>query len=88
MPFVNEEHRNKPDLEIPGDRCYNYYKQFVDEWRANPRWTTVDTMYQWVLKSHDAEVKWETAKQLAWQVFFNLHVMPYELKKREENGDI
>ena len=28
------------------------------------------------------------AYALAWQVFFNLHVMEYERKKREENGDV
>jgi len=28
------------------------------------------------------------AMWLAWQVFFQLHVIPYELEKREANGDI
>jgi hypothetical protein len=30
----------------------------------------------------------QSAIDLAWQVFFQLHVMHYEHQKREENGDI
>lgn len=28
------------------------------------------------------------AHMLAWEVFFNLHVMEYERKKREKNGEV
>jgi len=73
-----------------GDICYSYYKPMVDKWKANPRWTTAHEIYKNlhmmpVGKMTDDE--W-AAKDLAWQVFFQLYVMPYELKKREENGDI
>lgn len=78
----------------PGDRCYYYYKPMVDRWKANPRWTTAHEIYKDVLRVM-VEQKFEEfptddyiAMKLAWQVFFQLYVMPYELRKREENGDI
>lgn len=30
----------------------------------------------------------KAAKELAWQVFFSLHVLPYEILKRTENGEV
>ena len=88
MPFVNKEHRANQDSNIPGDRCYLFYKDMMTSWRANPCWTTADEIYAFVLDTNQPSPEWQRAKELAWQVFFQLHVMPYELKKLKENGDI
>jgi hypothetical protein len=84
----------------PGDRCYSFYKSMVNKWKRNPRWTTADEIYRNIidhrhnLDSGDNVIhseiafEYQVARELAWQVFFQLYVMPYELKKREENGDI
>lgn len=99
MPFITQ-HRRKIIYESglgldglgelqPGDRCYYFYKQMVEKWRAQPRWTTAHE----IMKHFADEGEFPTlddmvASRLAWDVFFQLYVMPYELKKREENGDI
>ena len=95
MPFVKQDRRaiidggGFPVDGQPGDFCYLYYKPMVDAWSADPRWTTADAIYQDVLERRPIMAPNKVAAlDLAWQVFFNLHVMPYELKKREENGDI
>ena len=94
MPFITQERRKliaknklKKDEFEPGDRCFIAYNCLVYEWKANPRWATVDRLYQTVLE-HNFTREDAAAWQLAWQVFFQLHVMPYEQKKRKENGDI
>ena len=98
MPFVKPDRRlllnagkiRSADLE-PGDRCYLYYKKMVEAWRAEPRWTTAHTIYKsnfMAVSRDEFSLDNYTARYLAWLVFFQLHVMPYELKKREENGDI
>ena len=84
MPFVDQEHRDNPDREIPGDRCYVEYKKIMEAWNKSPRWRTVDKLVGETFGWGDTE----RAKFLAFMVFFNLHVMDYELKKREENGDV
>lgn len=100
MPFIKQERRKiieESGLGLdglgevqPGDRCYVFYKKFVDAWRAEPRWTTVHSLYgdmaTWfdTLDSADDAI----AYRLAWEVFFALHVLPYEEQKRKENGDI
>lgn len=88
MPFVNAEHRLNPDHNVAGDRCFLQYKFMLDKWRASPRWTTADELYAYVLDNNMPELDWQRAKELAWAVFFNLHVMPYELQKRKENGEV
>ena len=90
MPFVTQEHRLHPDPEIPGDRCYIEYQKMMDAWRANPRWTTVDKLAQQLIGyvTGGATTPYKASALLAFVVFFNLHVMPYEFKKREENGEI
>jgi len=101
MPFIKPERRPVIDAWINGgpkphfsgdvgDMCYAYYKAMVDAWRSDPRWTTAHMIYGELLNNKTAYVTEDqiTAYNLAWQVFFHLHVMPYELKKREENGDI
>jgi hypothetical protein len=98
MPFITPVRREVIDncgidrvIEVqPGDRCYVFYKAMVEKWRAEPRWTTAHNIYKDVVLrgtqcgvSHDA-----VARELAWQVFFNIHVMHYEQLKRDANGDI
>jgi len=101
MPFIKPERRSAIDawtnggqkphfaLEV-GDMCYTYYKATVDVWRADPCWKTAHMIYDELFNSRESYVTAEqiTASNLAWQVFFHLHVMPYEMKKREDNGDI
>lgn len=72
----------------PGDRCYVYYQAMVDRWKAEPRWTTAHNIFKDMIMSLGSNDDDGAAAFLAWQVFFQLYVMPYELKKREENGDI
>ena len=54
----------------------------VNKWKANPRWTTAHNIYK------DMTQNCSIAKGLAWQCFFYFHVLKYEEKKRDENGDI
>jgi hypothetical protein len=97
MPFIAQRTRElikefgieNLDILMPGDRCYVFYKKMVEQWRANPRWTTAHEIYKELqyaslLQNPDDEV----AQSLAWQVFFQLYIIPYELKKQEENGDV
>lgn len=73
----------------PGDRCYVFYKEMVRRWEESPRWTTAHNIFKDLIKVHeDVSEDDYCAAVLAWEVFFQLYVMPYELKKREENGDI
>lgn len=94
MPFVTKEHRENPNLSIPGDLCYYYYKQMVDEWKSNPRWTTAAEIYRnmkvQTQQSEFCSLNWfaVSAYELAWQVFFQKYVMPYEDQKEKENGTI
>jgi hypothetical protein len=95
MPFITQERRflieqNTLDGLVnpqPGDRCYVFYKEMVEKWRAEPRWTTAHNIFK-SMAGIDLSTDDGVAHFLAWQVFFQLHVMPYELRKREENGDI
>jgi hypothetical protein len=86
MPFIPPEDRSKEGLSyspIPGERCYAQYKDMMDTWRASPRWTTVDA----ILADYITDPI-RRAEFLAFLVFFQIHVMPYEERKRKENGDI
>lgn len=97
MPFIEQgrrivigKHGLKGLAEIqPGDRCYVYYKKLVDEWRKEPRWSTVHRLFRddALMISGDDKDDF-TAAYLAWHVFFNIYVMPYEQQKRQENGDV
>lgn len=92
MPFITQDRRNIIDRDSlaadidwqPGDMCYWHYKKMVNKWKANPRWTTAHEIYERILEDGDSI----PSQHLAWQVFFQLHVMPYELEKRKLNGDI
>jgi hypothetical protein len=90
--------------EEVGDICYVFYKHFVSAWKLEPRWRTAHRLYRDSIKdrcscSFYAMVCTElaqtfsiddvdTALSLAWQVFFQRFVMPYELEKIDQNGDI
>ena len=97
MPFIEKVRREIIDkhgldgLSIiqPGDRCYVAYKNMVDQWKVYPRWATVHEIKKaLVVTAHYSSIDDMIATYLAWEVFFQIHVMPYELKKRSENGDI
>jgi hypothetical protein len=103
MPLITQKRREAIKNQ-PGDLCYIYYKDMVEEWKKNPQWTTAHNIYERMIRRL-AGVSWDgenpelipkikddiyqrkAAYQLAWQVFFQFYVIPYELKKREENGD-
>lgn len=102
MPFINKHKRDIIDRKVlaglkildtdelqPGDRCYIFYKDMIRRWKTSPRWTTAHEIFKSIC-TEDNELSRDdmAARNLAWQVFFNIHVMPYELKKQEENGDI
>lgn len=82
-PFVDAPHRANPDITIPGDRCFIKYRNFLKAWRTSPRWTTAD-----MIASSIWPDPWTRAAVLAFLVFFCLYVMPYEQKKRKENGEV
>ena len=97
MPFIKQERRaiiNEKGLHRlaqiePGDRCYVYYKQMVEAWKYSARWTTAHEIYkQWFTNTDPGYDDDAVALQLAWQVFFQLYVMPYEIEKKKLNGDI
>lgn len=102
MPFITQDRRELLDQYgtncvdatgplQPGDLCYVYYKQMVDKWKANPRWTMAHEIKKSMFFGDNAGSETEddfVAKELAWEVFFQLYVMPYELEKRKLNGDI
>ena len=96
MPFITQDRRtaiNELGLDVltviqPGDICYAYYKPMVDAWKANPRWTTAHNIFKEMAYSIEEDPNKFAAHSLAWQVFFQLYVMPYELQKRAENGNI
>lgn len=88
MPFITQEARERLlhyQPTTPGEACYIQYKEMMYMWSKAPCWSTVDYMLQSMLPDLTAE---DRATILALMVFFQLHVMPYELKKREENGDV
>jgi len=96
MPFITPERREIISQNLclvtieQGDRCYVCYKEMVEKWRAEPRWATAHDIYKdVVLRGTQFGVSdYAVALELAWQVFFQIHVMPYEQLKRDANGDI
>jgi hypothetical protein len=103
MPFIKKEQRELCDkdfrfAEEKGDLCYLIYRDLLNEFKLEPRWKTIHEIYKtrlldtvWLFKYRETRFSREdaiTALHLAWQVFFITHVMPYEEKKIEENGDI
>lgn len=102
MPFIPQSKRldleNGGQPEVVGDLCYLVYKEMVKQWKENPRWTTAHTIYKslyiyWpmfgdIAKDYIEGTDFQPAKELAWQVFFQNYVMPYEREKEKENGSI
>jgi len=99
MPFIKKERRKQIDAHglysLPvveaGDRCYYFYKQMMDQWHTEPRWTTAHSIYRKMTTDLWAKVMEpddRLAYELAWQVFFAVEVVSYELRKRYENGGI
>ena len=97
MPFITSEARRMTDQIGPkevGDRCFLYYREMLRAWRASPQWTTAHEIYQDMRRrTHgdyvmDRPIDDVVAQELAWQVFFQLHIMPYELGKRTLNGEV
>ncbi len=84
MPFVTNEHREKPDPSIPGDLCFTYYKPLVDGWNKERRWTTWHNMCRDLFQMTDDQ----TAKFSAAIEFYIRHVHKYEDEKEQENGKI
>lgn len=83
MPFVDQAHRDSPDMELPGDRCFREYKYLMEQWTAWPRWTTVDKLAERLYPD-----QYDRAYFLAFLVFFAKHAMPYEELRVKEHGDI
>lgn len=74
-----------------GDKCFYFYNKMMESWRKERRWKTAHEIYsllQYHVKANDYAEDTLRAYELAWQVFFNLHVMEYEKEKQELNGDI
>jgi hypothetical protein len=97
MPFITKDRRlainhNGLNSVAPiqmGDLCYVHYRKMVERSNLEPRWTTAHEIKADIFFGDLATDKDDfIAKELAWEVFFQLYVMPYELKKRAENGDI
>jgi hypothetical protein len=93
MPFIEPSRRKlidqgklDPSTYTPGDRAYLHYRDMLRKWRQAPRWATVDALYRSALGYITLEDA--AAAHLAFHVFFQLHVMPYERKKRRENGEV
>lgn len=99
MPFIKLKQRRKIDhnglksTTNVGDICYFYYTNYmINVWKKTPRWTTAHYIRQRMIKETGINSKLSlekiTAYKLAWEVFFQRFVMPYEQKKIKENGDI
>ena len=88
MPFVTKENRDKLAQglppEAPGDLCYLEYKKMVEAWKKSPRWTTWHNLVKDGFNLTDEQ----TAKILAFAVFFLWEIENYELQKEIENGPI
>lgn len=89
MPFVKRDRRAplltgdlKP--EVPGDLCFLEYVPIKDAWQKEPRWTTIHNEAKRVFGMDDNQA----AKFLAFLEFYFNHGHPYEIEKKEENGDI
>jgi hypothetical protein len=91
------------EIVQPGDLCYLVYKEIKKAWDENPRWTTAHNLKKNLVEMFNNRwwFDWQdkcygkldhndflAARDLAWEVFFALEVVPYELDKREENGEI
>ena len=83
MPFVTQEHRDAPNPEIAGDRCFVFYQHMMKCWKESPRWTTIDALASGMFPD-----PLKRAEFLAFLVFMAFHGYDYESEKMGENGDI
>ncbi len=87
MPFTKFFDRInalKGIIKAVGDLCFLAYRPMKLEWDKERRWTTAHNQYKRVFKKSNKQA----AKELAWWVHFVLNVIPYEVEKRDENGDV
>lgn len=89
MPFVERNLRaplimGDIDPKAVGDLCFLEYYQIMRAWRENPRWTTVHNEFKRIFKVDDKKA----AAFLAFLEFYFNHGHPYEIEKKEQNGDI
>lgn len=89
MPFVKQDLR-APLLtgdivpKAPGDLCFLKYSDIMAAWRKDPRWTTIHNEFKRLTGMDD----FQAAGFLAFLEFYFNHGHPYEIEKKEENGDI
>lgn len=89
--------------ESVGDLCFVFYEHIMKAWIHEPRWRTAHRLYDlfadpienefFTAIYNQVETKFELkdvfkAAGLAYHVFFQLHIIPYEIQQREKNGDI
>ncbi len=86
MPFIEESRRAGAiagDNAEPGDICFKHYRAFMDMWKVEPRWRTID---------HYAKRIWgddeQRAAALALLVFMHKHGNAYEDAACKKNGDV
>jgi hypothetical protein len=86
MPFIKQERRKGAltgEYADPGDLCYKHYRAFIDMWKKEPRWTTIDNYAKRIWNDDD-----QRAAALALLVFMYKHGFKYEAIKEKENGGI
>ena len=92
MPFIPQSERDRLNKgeppSTPGQRCFLEYQWMVNAWNTEPRWTTADRIYKEVTQERYEDPDFQRARELAWQVFFSLIVMPYEQKQLWKSGAI
>lgn len=78
-----------------GDFCFYFYYDMVQEFKTNRRWSTAHIIYKKFLEHQrrndfifEFDKNITTAYSLAYMVFFQNHVMPYEREKETLNGTI
>lgn len=89
--------------ETVGDVCYVFYCHLMTAWNEEKRWRTAHRLYDLECDPADNEYfqlvysklekKFELkdvakASALAYKVWFQLHVMPYEIEMINKNGNI
>lgn len=89
MPFIRRDLRAPllaKDIspKAVGDICFLEYSKIMSAWRNEPRWTTVHNEFKRIFGVDDMKA----AAALAFLEFYFNHGHPYEIDRREENGDI
>jgi len=88
MPFTKQSDRVsalRGVISKVGDLCFLEYRSLKQEWDQERRWTIAHAQYTKVFNVGNDK---QAAKELAWWVHFVLNIIPYELEKREEHGDV